>query len=219
MAAKKAKPTMTAKSDGSGLRIREIPAETFLSFAKVHGTSEEIGPIGTIFDRMSDIAENVQVYPLGLYGCGTLCAISACTVTHTQGDEPGGLKLDSIIVDRALRRRGLAGFLVAKAFHQLLSDPGLNISTIFSHAVHPATVRLLQRMSFSEPPPLGAPISSRHLDNAGRAELLAFCEIQMQRALERLNLQCAFCAVGDRRARPWCQPRGVHPRGTAFARR
>ena len=210
---------MTAKPNGSGLQVREIPADTFLDFAKLHGTSEEIGPIGTIFDKMSEIAESVQVYALGLYGCGTLCAVSACTVTHVHSDEPGGLKLDSIIVDRALRRRGLAGFLVAKAFHQILSDPDQNLSTIFSHAVHPATVRLLRRMSFSEPPPLGAPISSLHLDNAERAELLAFCEIQMQRALEHLNLECRFCEGGDRRARPWCQPRGVHPRNTAFARR
>ena len=122
-------------------------------------------------------------------------------------------------MDRALRRRGLAGFLVAKAFHQILSDPDQNLSTIFSHAVHPATVRLFRRMSFSEPPPLGAPITSLHLDNAERAELRAFCEIQMQRALEHLNLECRFCEGGDRRARPWCQPRGVHPRSTAFARR
>lgn len=210
---------MTAKPNGSALQVREIPAGTFLDFAKLYGTSEEIGPIGTIFDKMSEIAENVQVYALGLYGCGKLCAVSACTVTHAHSDEPGGLKLDSIIVDRALRRRGLAGFLAAKAFHQILSDPGQNLSTIFSHAVHPATVRLLRRMSFSEPPQLGAPISSLHLDNAERAELLAFCEIEMQRALERLNLECRFCEGGDRRARPWCQHRGVHPRGTAFARR
>lgn len=210
---------MTAKPNGSGLQIREIPADTFLSFANRHGTSEEIGPIGTIFDKISELADNVQVHALGLYGCGKLCAVTACTVTHAHGDEPGGLKLDSVIVDRELRRRGLAGLLVAKAFHQLLSDPDQNISTIFSHAVHPATVRLLHRMSFSEPPPLGARISSHHLDNAGREELLAFCEIQVQRALERLKLQCRFCEGGDRRARPWCQPRGVHPRSTAFARR
>ncbi len=210
---------MTVKPNGSGLQIREIPADAFLSFAKLHGTSEEIGPIGTVFDKITELADNVRVYALGLYGCGTLCAVTACTVTHAQDDEPGGLKLDSIIVDRALRRRGLAGLLVAKAFHQLLSDPGQNISTIFSHAVHPATVRLLHRMSFSEPPPLGAPISSLHLDDAERAELLAFCEIQMQRALERLNLQCRFCEGGDRRARPWCQARGVHPRSAVFARR
>lgn len=210
---------MAAKPNGSGLEIREVSADTFVDFAKRHGTSEEIGPIGTIFDKISDLADNVRVYPIGLYGCGTLCAVTACTVTHGQADKPGGLKLDSIIVDRALRRRGLAGLLVAKAFHQLLSDPNQNISSIFSHAVHPATVRLLQRMSFSEPPPLGAPISSYPLDDTGKAELLAFCEIQMQRALERLNLQCTFCEGGDRRARPWCQARGVHPRSAAFARR
>lgn len=205
--------------DGYGLQVREIPAGIFLNFAKLHGTSQEIGPIGTVFDKSSETLENMRIHALGLFGCGTLCAVTACTVTHAHGDESGGLKLDSIIVDRALRRRGLAGFLVAKAFHQLLSDPDQNISTILSHAVHPATVRLLRRMSFSEPPPVGAPISSLHLDNAEKAELLAFCDIQTQRALERLNLQCRFCEAGDRRARPWCQPRGVHPRSTTFARR
>lgn len=207
------------KPKKNGLQIHEIPADAFLSFAKLHGTSEEIGPIGTVFDKPSEIPQHVQIYALALYGCGTLCAVTACTVTHAQGDETGGLKLDSIIVDRDLRRRGLAGFLVAEAFHQLLSDPDQHITNIFSHAVHPATVQLLRRMSFSEPPPLGAPISSFPLDNTGRAELLAFCDIQIQRALERLNLQCTFCEDGDRRARPWCQPRGQRSRSAAFARR
>ena len=61
--------------------------------------------------------------------------------------------------------------------------------------------------------------SSLQLDETGQAELLATCEIQMQHALESLDLQCTFCEFGERRARPWCQPRGPRPRLAAFARR
>ena len=200
------------KPDGSGLEIREVPPDIFVNFAKRHGTSEEIGPIATIFDKPGEIDEKVEIQALGLFGCGTLCAVAACTVTRSEGDASSGLKLDSIIVDRVLRRRGLAALLVAKAFRSILSDPEQTISMIYSHAVHPATERLLRSMSFNDPPPIGAPISSLQLDDASRTELLAFCEIQIQRASDRLKLQCSYCEDCDRRARPWCMPRGSHPR-------
>ncbi len=200
------------KPDGSRLEIREIAPDIFAKFARRHGTSEEIGPIATIFDKPEEIDEKIEVKTLGLFGCGTLCAVCACTVTSSEGDTKGGLKLDSIIVDRELRRRGLAGLLVAKSFHALLCDADRTVSMIYSHAVHPATERLLRSMSFDDPPPVGAPISAYRLDDASRKALLIFCDIQMRRATDRLKLQCSYCEDCDRRAQPWCRPRGANPR-------
>lgn len=167
--------TRPAEVDGSGLRIGKIEADEFIDFAQHHARSEEIGPIGTVFDEPRDLGDNADVHAVGLFGCGRLCAVSASILTQPTDGRAGGIKLDSVIVDRRLRRRGLAGLIVAKAFHLLLSDPQRSVAAVYAHAVHPATVRLLAKMTFRRPPPTGAPISSLNLDDDARQELLAHC--------------------------------------------
>ena len=195
----------TCGPDGSGLRIAEVEPGRFVEFARHHARSEEIGPIATVFDGPRDGTENAKIHTLGLFGCGALCAVSAALQTQAPDGRAGAIKLDSVIVDHRLRRRGLAGLIVAKAFHLLLSDPEKPASSIYAHAVHPATVRLLARMKFGQPPPSGAPIASRQLDrDAARQELLAQRGTHVQDASDRLRLDCCFCKTRDRRARRWC---------------
>jgi hypothetical protein len=120
-----------AVPNGSGLRIGEIEADRFADFARRHGRSEEIGAIGTIFDEPQDRPEDGrEIHALGLFGCGSLCAVSASVRTRPADGRAGAIKLDSVIVDQKPRRRGLAGLLVAKAFHFLLSDTGRPVSAI-----------------------------------------------------------------------------------------
>jgi hypothetical protein len=62
-----------------------------------------------------------------------------------------------VIVHDRLRKRGLGSILVYKAFLDVVTDSGLEIAKIYTHAVHPATVRMLSRLLFSKPPLLGPP--------------------------------------------------------------
>ena len=190
-----------------GIQVKRIASDAFREFARRHGVSSEVGRIGTYFDEPAKQVAAGEPHLFGLFGCGTLCAIACCTVKMMGTNDTQSCKLDSIIVDAALRRRGLAGFLVCGVFRDLVTDPHLRISILHSHAVHPATVRLLRGLSFSGPPPTGAPLCSIKLEEVGRQTFVALCDDAYRRHLSPLKLQCAFCRGRDRRARPWCQSR------------
>ncbi len=190
---------------GDGLTFARIAEDAFRDFARHHGTSPEIGRIGTFFEEAED--HGTEPYLFGLLGCGELCAIVCCTLGKHVTDDSDICKLDSVIVHDELRQRGLASALVANAFLNLMNDESLNISRIYSHAVHPATVKLLSQLAFSEPPPLGAPICSVHFDDGTRDRFITNCLVSSQGTVNRLKLQCQFCLGKDRRAIPWCRPR------------
>jgi len=189
-----------------GLEFQALARRQFVDFAKRHASSPEIGPIATCLDGGEDSAPPGQYRLLGLTGCGRLCAVACCTLSRGAAEGPYGAKLDSVIVDHGLRRRGLAGLLVAKSFHELLSSVDAALSVIYAHAVHPATVRLLGRLAFSAPPPTGAPLAALRIAGGERAGLARRLETRVQELAARLKLQCALCRTGDRRARPWCRP-------------
>ncbi len=190
---------------GEGLTFERITEDAFRDFARRHGTSPEIGRIGTFFEEAED--HGTEPHLLGLLGCGELCAVVCCTLGKHVTDHSDICKLDSVIVHDELRKRGLASALVASAFLDLMNDKGLNITKIYSHAVHPATVKLLSQLAFSAPPPLGAPISSVHLDFETRDRFMTNCLVNSQSTVNRLKLQCQFCLGNDRRAIPWCRRR------------
>jgi hypothetical protein len=121
------------------------------------------------------------------------------------------LKLDSVIVDNQLRRRGLAGLLVAQSFIDLVIDSARKVSRVYAHSVHPATVRLLRRLRFNDPQITGAPISDINVKGEDREAFLKVCEEQISSHMNQMKLQCEFCRKGDKRARPWCLPRGEKP--------
>ncbi len=195
---------MAATEKNPGLGFRALAPEEFLDFARRHGASPEIGPIATCFDDNQGHAAPARFQLLGLTGCGRLCAVACCTLSRADPQGPYGAKLDSVIVDGGLRRRGLAALLVAKSFHQLLSSAEAAISVLYAHAVHPATVRLLARLSFSAPPPTGAPLAALQVGAEAEDELARRLETGVHERAARLKLQCARCRTGDRRARPWC---------------
>ena len=109
------------EDSGRGLSIRTIEAEAFRDFARQFGTSEEIGPIATAMDKDAPLDPRVDRATLGLYGCETLCA-AACLVTTSTEDGAVVCKLDSVIVDQALRRRSLAKMLVTSTFSALATQ-------------------------------------------------------------------------------------------------
>ncbi len=123
------------------------------------------------------------------------------------------LKLDSVVVAPPLRRRGLAGVLVARGFADLVSGGVRNIVRVYAHSVHPATVLLLRRLGFHDPQVVGAPISDVSIEAENREAFLRACESRFRDQMNRMRLQCEFCRKGDRRARPWCTPRGEAPTG------
>lgn len=195
----------TASQQGSGLTFERITEDTFRDFARYHGTSPEIGRIGTYFEEAED--HGTEPHLFGLLGCGELCAVVCCTLGKHTTDHSDICKLDSVIVHDKLRKRGLAGALVASAFLDLMNDGDLNITKIYSHAVHPATVKLLSQLAFSTPPPVGAPISSVRIDDETRDRFMTNCLVNSQNTITRLKLHCQFCLRNDRRARPWCRRR------------
>jgi len=201
-----------------GIEIKEISDEVFREFARNHATSEEVGRIATYMDEkgqamekpvepapMGEPIRDKKIYLLGLFGCEKLCAATCCVLSRAQEAGPYGCKLDSVIVDKELRRRGLATGVVAQAFLNLIEMPGAEISTFFAHSVHPGTVRLLRKWGFSDPPPVGAPISSLSVDDTSREALVDGLTRDIRELNVRLRLQCAFCQNRDRRARPWCK--------------
>ncbi len=202
---------MAENGGPQGLAIRRISEDEFRAFAKLHATSPEIGDIRTYFDADADAdAENRHeagaVQLLGLTGCGKLCAVSCCTIVGSKTGDTHACKLDSVIVDGELRKRGLATVLVARAFLDLLDDPDFRLTTFYAHSVHPATVKMLRTLAFRDPPPVGAPISSSHLDDGNRDDFSAACRERFDTLTRHLKLQCAFCLKRNRRAQPWCVP-------------
>lgn len=202
-----------------GLEISEISADEFRAFARRHATSPEIGPIKTDLEDRSDPAPGTERILVGLRGCGKLCAAACLLVIQSRlNQDQQVVKLDSVIVDHALRRRGLADLLVTQSFLDLVSSGARNICRIYAHSVHPATVRLLRRLTFNDPQVTGAPISDLGVDDESRDDFIQTCETQIRRHVEQLRLQCEFCRKRDKRARPWCLPRGEKPRFQAVKR-
>ena len=197
----------TAARDTEGLRIERIGETEFREFTRRHGTSPEIGPIGTYLDDDHRDRAYGEPHLFALTGCGDTCAVVCCTLGADRTGETHACKLDSIIVHQSIRRGGLGATLVGKAFQELLADPRFNITTLFSYAVHPATVRMLCGFGFSKPAPTGAPLSSLDITADSRQLLDKELRIRFQNAERKLKLQCTYCLNNNRRARPWCAHR------------
>jgi GNAT superfamily N-acetyltransferase len=197
----------------SGLVIAKISPEDFRIFAKCYATSPEIGPIQTSLDGGVDKPVNCDRVLVGLWGCDNLCAVACFLLYDSALDKARQvMKLDSVIVDKRLRRRGLGSILIAQAFADLVADEVCNISHIYAHSVHPGTVRLLRRLGFNDPQVIGAPISDIHISAEDRKAFLKACEAQIMNHMSQIKLQCEFCRNGDKRTRPWCLPRGEKPK-------
>ena len=197
----------------SGANIAEITEEEFRDFARHNATSPEIGPIGTALDSDAKNQTGVERALIGLWGCETLCAVACFNLYSSAIDKARlVLKLDSVIVASPLRRRGLAGLLVAGGFAELFDGGVRNIVRIYAHSVHPATVALLRTLGFRDPQIVGAPISDLGIEAEDRDAFLRLCESQIRDQMAQMRLQCEFCRKGDKRARPWCVPRGDKPR-------
>jgi hypothetical protein len=195
-----------------GPRIAVISGQAFRDFAKRHATSPEIGPIQTSLDRGLDREIDFERILVGLWGCERLCAVACFHLYPSARDETRQvLKLDSVIVDERLRHRGLAGLLLAHSFRDLILDGARELARIYAHAVHPATLRLLRRLGFNGPQATGAPICDLGVEAENRDAFLKACEDQIRRHMDMMKLQCAFCRQRDKRARPWCLPRGETP--------
>ncbi len=201
-------PTPGTETNQWGLQIGPIDKEIFRHFAKRFGMSDEIGPIGTCLDHDARPNPDARHFIVGLHGCGKLCA-AACFELYQSKMETSKqvLKLDSVIVDPALRRRSLGALLVVQTFLDMVQDERLNIVRIYAHSVHPATVQMLRRLSFNDPPPAGAPISHRGLEDEGRGDFIRTCETRVRDQMGHKQLQCEFCRTKSRRSRPWCKVR------------
>ena len=188
-----------------GLRIAEISPQDFRDFAKRHATSPEIGPIQTSLDGGVDKEIDFERVLVGLWGCETLCAV-ACLQLHqsVRDKDQRALKLDSVIVDNHLRRRGLAGLLVARSFVDLILDHGRRVASIYAYAVHPGSLRLLRRLGFNDPHAAGAPLSNINFETDDREAFVKECNNQITSQLIQMKRQCAWCRKGNRRADPWC---------------
>jgi N-acetylglutamate synthase-like GNAT family acetyltransferase len=187
-----------------GLQIDRITEAAFRKFARQHGSSPEIGPIGTYVDGDHEDRVYGEPYLFAMFGCGDICAVACCTLIAHRLNEGSVCKLDSIIVHQSIRRGGLGATLVNKAFQEMMDDKRFDITAFFSYAVHPATVRLLRSMGFGEPPPTGAPLLSLKINDANRERLETELKVRFQDAEKKLKLQCIYCCKRDKRARPWC---------------
>lgn len=188
----------------NGLDIRSISKEDFCDFAEHHARSEEVGPIRVFFEHDPEQLEGKRPFLLGLYGCGVLCAATCCVVALAKRGDSSVCKLDSVIVHKDLRRRGLATTIVTRAFLDILADAQFELSMFYAHSVHPGTEKLLRALTFNDPPPTGAPISSLHFDGGTRPRFESVCKSRFDGASNYLRVQCAYCLGKNKRARRWC---------------
>ena len=195
-------------AEKQGLEISEVSRETFLDFIRRHATSEEIGRIGTCLDADRKNAPAGELLLLGLMGCSKVCAVLCCQIVAagTGNASAKVCKLDSVVVHSDLRKRGLATVLVSKAFAGLLDDGRYDFSRYYSHAVHPATVKLLAELGFTDPPLLGAPICTIEIDDANREEITTAWNYAYSSAVDPLRLNCALCKSPRKQGRRWCTP-------------
>ena len=71
----------------------------------------------------------------------------------------------------------------------------------------------MRRLGFNDPQVTGAPNSDVNVDAENREAFLKLCKVQIANHRSQIKLQCEFCRKGDRRARPWCLPRGEKAKG------
>ncbi|MBT3549812.1 MAG: hypothetical protein HOO19_07380 [Rhodospirillaceae bacterium] len=189
-----------------GLYFAPVTREAYGAFIIRHARSDEIGPIQTALDGGHSEDAEREIRLVGLYACGKLCATATAVLSQNKLNQHQACKLDSIVVNRDVRRQGIAMMTVAKLFKDLTEDADLNIDTILSHAVHPATVRMLTNLGFSQPPVTGAPIVSLKIDDQNEAEFLKTCTAGFLEIHNRLKHQCLQCLKGRADARRWCFP-------------
>jgi N-acetylglutamate synthase-like GNAT family acetyltransferase len=194
----------------SGYKIAPISVEAFRDFAKRYARSDEVGPIATALDK-DDQARDAESGALdmrlyGLYGCDRLCAIACLQPVAVRTGTDHAVKLDSVAVHGRMRQRGLGGLIVTHAFADVTADPSLDVSRFYSHAVHPATVKLLARLGFGAPPPTGAPLSALDLGKTGKDAFVDQCRRTVAQHENYMKVQCTLCRSGNRRARQWCLP-------------
>ncbi len=189
-----------------GLEIAEISADAFRNFARRFGSSPEIGPIGTYLDKGDDGAALAKARLLGLLACGNLRAVCCFTLDRSRTSETYSCKLDSVIVHSSIRRQRLASLLVAHGFGKLVEAKDKIVSTVYAHAVHPATIKLLRSLSFSEPNLVGAPICALAVDSSTRDGFVARLKTREHAETTGLKLKCVQCIANRKGAVPWCKP-------------
>ena len=189
-----------------GLEIGEISADEFRGFARRFGSSAEIGPIGTYFDKGDEDPAPDKVHLLGLRACHNLRAVTCFTLDESKTSETYSCKLDSVIVHSGMRRKGLASLLVAHGFGKLVEAKDKIVSTVYAHAVHPATIKLLRSLSFSEPNLVGAPICALAVDSSTRDGFVARLKTREHAETTGLKLKCVQCIANRKGAVPWCKP-------------
>jgi hypothetical protein len=195
---------MNEKDIKKGLEFRPLEPDMFREFARRHATSDEIGPIATYLDNDGKAKENSdKINLMGLWGCDEPCAAICCLVTEAKDGQSAAIKLDSIIVDKSLRRQGLGIALVVKSFQELISENQPGIRNLYAHSVHPATVRMLRSLGFNDPLPTGAPISSINLEEKGDI-FNNRCNERLTTITNNLKLNCSYCRSNHRKTRHWC---------------
>lgn len=197
--------------DIRGLHFKPVEQKEFDTFILRHATSPELGRIGTVYDQKEPTHPNQIIRTLGLYGCNKLCAIALCVIIPNRSDSHKSCRLDTLVSDNGLRQQGLATSVVAALFKELLLDPELDISRMFSYAVHPGTVAALKKMHFSNPPPKGAPLISVEIGDPETCEVLSSCQELFTSINAKLSDTCSKCTADDEPERRWCEPPSSTP--------
>lgn len=190
-----------------GMYFAPVTREAYGAFIIRHARSDEIGPIQTALDGTLAEGPEREIRLVGLYACGRLCATATAVLSQNKLNAHQACKLDSIVVNSDVRRQGIAMMTVTKLFKDLIEDADLDIDTILSHAVHPATVRMLTSLGFGQPPATGAPIVSRKISSENKEKFLKICTTGFLDIHNRLKHQCLQCLRGRADARRWCMPK------------
>ena len=197
---------LTGGPDGQhGLYFRPVERAEFDKFTARQATSPETGRFETVYEK-KEIANPTRIIRnLGLYGCGKLCAVAICVIIPNKSDGHNSCRLDTVVVDSDLRKQGLATFIITTLFMDLLADPELDITRMFSYAVHPGTVGALSKLHFSDPPPKGAPLIAVDVGGPEDSDVLSSCQTLFGQLNAELQGLCSNCAAEDGPELRWCE--------------
>ncbi|MFQ5473525.1 MAG: hypothetical protein ACE5FA_11675 [Dehalococcoidia bacterium] len=197
---------MAARAPRQGiLEIVSMDGSSFLRMLRLHGRSEEAGPVSSQFEKELR-GESPDFGVLALRACGhTVGALSyGCLDLPFEPGTVSG-RIDVVVTERHCRGLGIGGILMASLFKKLIDEHGDRLRHFSTIAVHPAIVRFVSHFGFRRIEGGETPLYSITLNEATRQEFALQSERALALAMNRLRQRCLEC----RRRRwivPWCTP-------------
>lgn len=191
------------KSKINDLEFLSLDYTRFTRFLKKHGSSNEIGTIGSQFEKMEN-DPNVKVEVLGLFKGDLLLSCASFGVIKLLQPKNGiGCRLDVIVTDQRFRENRLGSFVIAKLFGFFCKKYGKNLYNVSTIAAHPMVQSLMKKYGLETIDQFKkAPRYFISFNDISRQKFLNKCEEEFRMVGYNIQQKCAECRSG--KCSPWC---------------